>query len=446
MARIARILVADKNLEIVNLISARLRARDFVNMLEMSGADALGRARSERPDVVVLGTGLDDASCLEIACGIRADPSIARTPILVVDSTKDSSALTQELAAQIDGYIVAPFSDDELYAHIYAALRLEVMQYELRNRAVTMLHYGIEDFGAAVRSSEDALSRVLIVGQDGLSPLQAALSPTLEIETMHDRTAAGDRLGEGGHEAAIVSAGDDLEAALTCCEDIRRVPTLYHLPVLLVTSGDIAEDRGAPFRRGATATIAAPFEPDQLRARIAIMVKQEQLRRRILKACREGGGAKTNDPLTGVFSEEFLHKHLELLVQNAFRWDRSLSLTVIYLPEVTRVRNEYGDEAGDALFCQLGDMISRLVRGEDLCTRLGETGFCVVMPESTLEGTGVIMHRLSGVVRNSVFSLPNTNRRAKVQPRLASAEYKPGDTPAALLGRALVAAAGDAVA
>jgi len=214
----------------------------------------------------------------------------------------------------------------------------------------------------------------------------------------------------------------------------------------VVCSQDAFDDPALPYRRGASGVLIKPFVDAQLRARLSIMVRQERLRRGILEACRHSGRKETNDPLTGVFSEDFLHKHLENLVQGAFRWDKNLSLTVIYMPEIHRVRVEYGDRAADALFRQVASVVSRLVRGEDLCTRLGETGFCVVLPESTLEATSIIMHRLASVVRHSEFALPEVNRPVAVHPRLASAEYKPGDTPMALLGRALVAAAAEEAA
>ena len=447
MARVARVLVADKNINTVNVISERLRARGFTSLLETSGAEALSRIRAERPDVVILGTGLDDMSPSEVAARIPEDPERPHVPTLIVDGTGDPAHLTEALANRIDGYILAPFTDEELFANIYAALRLEIMQGELRNRQITMQHYGIENYGEELLTETDAMPRALVVAANDIGHLKQAIGDAADVEESAGYLGVGNLLADGRHEAAIIGCTQaTAEEALRCVGEVRRVPTLYHLPLLLVAPKNAFEDPREPYRAGASGMIDSATSHAQLRGRLAIMVKQERLRRRILKACRHGGGPQTNDTLTGVFSESFMHKHLELLVQEAFRWEKNLSVTVIYMPEIHRVRVEHGDRAADALFRQLADMVSRLVRGEDLCARLGETGFCVVLPESSLEGTGAIMHRLSGVVRSSEFVLPGVPRAITVQPRLASAEYKPSDTPAALLGRALVAAAVDAAA
>ena len=441
MARIARVLVADCDLETLNLVSDRLRTRNFVNLLEMTGRQAISRVKSERPDAVILGVGFEDPSIEEIVAELKGDPDTQRIPVLLVDRGTDGPALTEALALQVEGYVMVPCSEEELFANINSALRLGIMQSELMHRATTMRAYGVEDYDCGLTDEFTGSLQILIASAGDTQAIERALEGAAELEKTDEFVSIGLRLADHSYEAVIIDAGDDVQEALTCCEDIRRIPTLYHFPVLLICGPDAFSEPAIPYRRGITGILTTPFKDSQLRARMTVMVKRERLRRRILEACRSSGRPETNDPLTGVFSEHFLHKHLELLVEDAFRWDKSLSLTVIYMPEIHRVRVEFGDRSADTLFRQVGDAVSRLVRGEDLCARLGEAGFCVVLPETTLEATSIIMQRLSGVVSFSEFALPEVNRPMTVHPRLASAEYRPGDTPVALLGRALVATA-----
>lgn len=446
MARIARILVADCDLDCLNLVSDRLRTRGYINLLEMVGENAIARAKSERPDIIILGSGFSDPSTEQIVTRLKAEPETQRIPVIMIDKDTGGTALTETLARHVEGYLLSPFSDDELFAHIGAAQRLEIMESELVIRSETMRDFGIEDYGVEARNQSGDSPKIMLVSPDGPGEYTSAMENYAELDTTESFAGAGQYLADHNFEAAVIDCGKIPEAALVACEDIRRIPTLYHMPLLMVCPPDAFDDAALPYRRGASGVLTKPFVDAQLRARLSIMVRQERLRRGILEACRHSGRDETNDPLTGVFSEDFLHKHLGNLVQGAFRWDKNLSLTVIYMPEIHSVRVEYGDRAADALFRQVANAVSRLVRGEDLCARLGETGFCVVLPESTLEATSIIMHRLASVVRHSEFSLPEVNRPVSVKPRLASAEYKPGDTPMALLGRALVAAAAEEAA
>lgn len=144
--------------------------------------------------------------------------------------------------------------------------------------------------------------------------------------------------------------------------------------------------------------------------------------------------------MTGLFTAEFLHKHLELLIEDAFRWDLSLSVITCVVPQLTSIRHDHGAEAAAALQRGVASMISRLIRGEDLCANLGDHVFCIVTPECSLEGAAPIMHRLRGVIGHTEFGAPEVNRPIMLHAELGGAEFRPGDTVDSLLGRAQDAA------
>ena len=110
------------------------------------------------------------------------------------------------------------------------------------------------------------------------------------------------------------------------------------------------------------------------------------------------------------------------------------------MPEIDQIRNEFGDTAANHLAKQLSGMISRLVRGEDLCSRLDDTTFCIALPESPLEATSPTMQRMTGVLRFTKFSLLEVAKPLIVHPRIGSIEFKPGDTVDDLIDRATSAA------
>ena len=61
MARISRALIADSSLATLNEMGAKLRAVGWLTLIETSASRIKDRARTERPDVVILGTAFSDS-------------------------------------------------------------------------------------------------------------------------------------------------------------------------------------------------------------------------------------------------------------------------------------------------------------------------------------------------------------------------------------------------
>lgn len=443
MTRSARVLVADGDLQTLNTVSESLRSRGFVNLLEMTGGQAMNRARHERPDVVILGTQLPDTDPQRFVSDLRGDPVTRYIPILLARHAASRDEWSDEAAGQVDGFLEIPFSSDQLFTRLTAALRLKTMRSELLRRAITMGRFGIFP-PDVLDDSSDGRPKVLVCSpdQDAVAKVEKHLAPDAHLTISHEPSAVPQGLCEDPKHAAAIAVSGDIQWALELCEDIRRAPTLHHLPVVLVALDENFQDSARAYQCGFSDVVSAPAGPGELRARIEMLVKQERLRSRMLAAYRESAFPEINDPLTGLFVADFLTKHLELQLEDAFRWDKSLSVTVVHIPEVSRVRESFGVSAADALMKQIATVISHLVRGEDLCARLDDESFCVVMPESPLEGASAAMQRIAGVVSFTEFALSDVTPPVTVRPRLGSAEFKPGDSTDDLLGRAQASARG----
>ncbi len=81
MNRSARILVVDDERAIVRSLSAALEARGYRVEVARDGAEALDRAASTAPDLIVLDLGLPDIDGIEVCRRIRAWSDV---PIVVL--------------------------------------------------------------------------------------------------------------------------------------------------------------------------------------------------------------------------------------------------------------------------------------------------------------------------------------------------------------------------
>jgi len=117
----AKVLVVDDEESITDLISTALRYVGFDVEIASTGRQALDRALSFRPELIVLDVMLPDLDGFEVTRRLRADG--VRVPVVFLtarDATEDKVA---GLTIGGDDYVTKPFSLEELVARVRAVLR-----------------------------------------------------------------------------------------------------------------------------------------------------------------------------------------------------------------------------------------------------------------------------------------------------------------------------------
>lgn len=115
-----RVLVVDDDRSLLRALSINLRARHFEVETASDGGEALRRASTFLPDLVVLDLGLPDLDGVQVVEGLRGWTTV---PIIVLSARDTQSAKVDALDAGADDYMTKPFGMDELLARIRASLR-----------------------------------------------------------------------------------------------------------------------------------------------------------------------------------------------------------------------------------------------------------------------------------------------------------------------------------
>jgi DNA-binding response OmpR family regulator len=100
-----------------------LENADFTVRTASNGQDALKMIARERPDLVVLDIIMPGLDGLEVCRRIRADPYIAKLPILFLTAKGRPNDVAQGLDAGGDDFLTKPFEVVELPARVRALLR-----------------------------------------------------------------------------------------------------------------------------------------------------------------------------------------------------------------------------------------------------------------------------------------------------------------------------------
>jgi two-component system KDP operon response regulator KdpE len=117
---VTRVLVVDDEPQIRRALSVNLNARGYDVDVAATGEEALRRAASSHPDVVLLDLGLPGIDGTDVVRGLRG---WSTAPIIVLTVRDAESDKVAALDAGADDYVTKPFGINELLARLRAALR-----------------------------------------------------------------------------------------------------------------------------------------------------------------------------------------------------------------------------------------------------------------------------------------------------------------------------------
>jgi len=109
------------------------------------------------------------------------------------------------------------------------------------------------------------------------------------------------------------------------------------------------------------------------------------------------------DGLTGVNNKRFLMETLEREIPRARRHQRPLTLVMFDIDHFKHINDTYGHLAGDYVLKELAQLVKGRLRPDDVLGRYGGEEFCVVLPETDLEGGSSIAEELRILVQDHSF-------------------------------------------
>jgi DNA-binding response OmpR family regulator len=118
-----RILIVEDEEAIVEVVSRTLRRHGYETASAADGDDALEKAFSLRPDLVILDLMLPKMDGWEVCRRLKADRQTASVPVLMLTARREERDVVEGLEIGADDYMKKPFSLAELAARVKALLR-----------------------------------------------------------------------------------------------------------------------------------------------------------------------------------------------------------------------------------------------------------------------------------------------------------------------------------
>ena len=118
-----KILVADDEPHVIQLLSSRLRANGYEVVTAYDGQQCVEIALEERPDLVILDLVMPEGGGLYAFGRLKASPETAAIPIIFVTAYPPREALQKQfLEMGAEDFITKPFDSDDLLKKVRKAL------------------------------------------------------------------------------------------------------------------------------------------------------------------------------------------------------------------------------------------------------------------------------------------------------------------------------------
>ncbi len=116
------ILVVDDDRDSRMLVEFKLASLGHDIRVETDGERGLAAARAEIPDLMIVDWMMPRLTGIEVCREVRADPVLARLPLILITGRAQEVDLQRGLASGADDYILKPYSLRELASRVEAHL------------------------------------------------------------------------------------------------------------------------------------------------------------------------------------------------------------------------------------------------------------------------------------------------------------------------------------
>jgi len=154
-----------------------------------------------------------------------------------------------------------------------------------------------------------------------------------------------------------------------------------NIPVIFITGLNNVADEEKGLSLGAVDYITKPFNQTIVKARVKTHLKMADYMRTIEKLCML-------DALTGLPNRRGFDIRFEAEWGRAHREDKPLGLIMLDIDNFKIYNDTYGHPQGDNLLQVIADTLSKtLNRASDIAVRWGGEEFCILLPDTDINGT-----------------------------------------------------------
>ena len=428
----ARILIVDDVPANTRLLEAKLSAEYYQVASAKDGFDALRMALEWQPDLILLDVMMPGMDGFECCRRLKGDPTTLHIPVVMVTALGEPAERLHGLESGADDFLTKPVEYETLMARVRSLVRLKRLLDEWRARGETARAMGLTSESVAPPSVSGARALVVDDWDLGAQTIQEALS--------RDGIVAGRaRTGAEAMELSAAIPFDLIVLSLSLVEEdplklassLRAADATHEIPMLLIAEPEERDSILRGFDLGANDWLVLPLDENELRARARNQIRRKFYQDRLRTDLGTALELALIDPLTNLYNQRYLMRHLRGLLENG--QNRDLAVLMIDVDHFKSVNDEFGHAAGDNALRAIANVLRSCTRVFDSLARYGGEEFVVVMPGTGIDDAALAAERLRAAVESAEFAWePGGHCHLTVSIGVAGSGRR-SDTPEALL-------------
>jgi len=398
----ARVLVVDDMQPNVKLLEAKLTNEYYEVITAMSGAEAIEKAKSESPDIILLDVMMPGMDGFETCKILRKDHETAHIPVVMVTALSEKQDRIKGLEVGADDFLTKPVNDTALFARVKSLVRLKVMIDELRLRGQTGVQLGLNDMGEEQQISD---AKVMIVDDDKIQSRQIVdklHAVTKNVKCILEPEGAVSELSGNNYDVVIVSTQMLDFDGLRVCSQIRSNEQTRNVYLVTLLDEHDTATMVKGVELGVNDYIVTPIDVNELVARVKTQIKRKRYQDALRSNYKTSLSLAVTDGMTGLYNRRYMDSHLENMIEESINNSRPMSVMILDIDLFKIVNDTYGHAVGDEIIIQFAQRITECIRPADLAVRYGGEEFVVIMPGTDAENGLIAGERL----RKSIESRP----------------------------------------
>ncbi len=378
----ARVLVVDDIPSNIRLLEAKLQAEYYEVLTALDGKSALAAVAEHQPDIVLLDVMMPGMDGFEVCRRLKADPTTAHVPVVMVTALSDARDRVRGLEAGADDFLTKPPNTVAMLARIRSLVRLKRAIDEWHTREAAAAAFGAASFiRADLRETGDILVAEETLGGQSRT-VEALRAVGHEVVEARSRADAIRIAAERRFDMFLVDhrIGDD--DGLRLCSWLRSYEMTRRTPILLVIEDGEAERLAKALDLGVNDYLVKPPDRDELIARTRTQLRRKQFEEALRVNYRRNLAAAMTDPLTGLYNRRYFETHFEIVSDRLAASGKPISLMIFDIDRFKDVNDRYGHAAGDKVLKGVASLLCDRLRGFDTAARLGGEEFVVLLPEA----------------------------------------------------------------
>jgi two-component system cell cycle response regulator len=398
----ARILIVDDMPANTRLLEAKLAAEYYQVRSARDGFEALVIARDWQPDLILLDVmmpGMDGYEC----CRQLKDNAITlHIPVVMVTALGEPGERLRGLEAGADDFLTKPVDYDTLMTRVRSLVRLKRLLDEWRARGDTARALGLSTDRVMIPSIAGARALVVDDWDQSAQSIQEALAGDGVISAhARDCTEAIGMTAAVNFDLVVINLSLANEDPLKLVSMLRASDTTHETPLLLVGEPGEKDRILRGFELGANDWLVQPIDLHELRARARNQVRRKFYQDRLRSDLGTALEMALTDPLTGLYNQRYLRRHLSSLMDNG--QGRQLAVLMVDVDHFKSVNDRYGHASGDRALRLIADSLRVNTRVFDSVARYGGEEFVVVMPGTGPEEAAAAAERLRRAIQEIEF-------------------------------------------